>query len=246
MTAAAPSFPLYRVLRDPAFIAGRGLSRAVARCVAHAAPSASDTWIDVGCGSKPYECLFAVDRYVGLDVEVSGHPVENKRADQYFDGLRLPFDDASVDGVVCTEVLEHAEDAAGLVAEIARVLRPGGSAIVSSPFIWPEHETPYDFRRFTLAGLESLFTAAGLDVELSLRTAGAHASIAQVNSLYVHAVIGRDIRVWGSVVTAVLCAPIQLVGLAVDAVFPDRGEFYIENVLALRKPLSSGELTQSR
>jgi 2-polyprenyl-6-hydroxyphenyl methylase/3-demethylubiquinone-9 3-methyltransferase len=48
-------------------------------------------------------------------------------------GESLPFRDSSVDAVTCSEVLEHVEDAAAVVAEISRVLRPGGLLVFSMP-----------------------------------------------------------------------------------------------------------------
>jgi SAM-dependent methyltransferase len=65
------------------------------------------------------------------------------------DGTRLPLADASLDGVFCSNLLEHAPDTEGVFAEVARVLRPGGWAWVSwtnwySP--WGGHEiTPYQY-----------------------------------------------------------------------------------------------------
>ena len=49
------------------------------------------------------------------------------------DGAQLPFRDGSFDGVVCSEVLEHVEDDAAVVREIARVLKPGGVAALTVP-----------------------------------------------------------------------------------------------------------------
>lgn len=48
---------------------------------------------------------------------------------------RLPFDDAEFDTVVCVEGLEHIENPANAIREFARILRPGGMAIVSVPNI---------------------------------------------------------------------------------------------------------------
>ncbi len=53
-------------------------------------------------------------------------------------GLQLPFADASIDCLICSEVLEHVEDYIGLIAEAYRVLKPGGYFAVSVPRAWPE------------------------------------------------------------------------------------------------------------
>src|SRR5204863_2760863 len=52
--------------------------------------------------------------------------------------LRLPFPDASVDRVIASEVLEHLWDDTGAIAELVRVLRPGGRMAVTVPTRWPE------------------------------------------------------------------------------------------------------------
>jgi len=54
------------------------------------------------------------------------------------DALRLPFDDGTFDRVICAEVLEHVTDDRAAMAEITRVLRPGGTAAVTVPRFWPE------------------------------------------------------------------------------------------------------------
>jgi SAM-dependent methyltransferase len=70
---------------------------------------------------------------------------------------RLPFADASVDGVVTEYVLEHVPDAARAVEEIRRVLRPGGLVYVALPFLEPYHESPNDYYRWTAHGIARLF-----------------------------------------------------------------------------------------
>lgn len=66
---------------------------------------------------------------------------------------RLPFADASVDGVICTYVLEHVADARACIDEIARVVKPGGHVYVAVPFLFPTHPDPLDRWRWTLDGL---------------------------------------------------------------------------------------------
>ena len=54
------------------------------------------------------------------------------------DALRLPFADASFDRIIASEVLEHIPEDSAAMAEIARVLKPGGSVAVTVPRCWPE------------------------------------------------------------------------------------------------------------
>lgn len=70
----------------------------------------------------------------------------------------LPFLDSTLDAVECDAVLEHVEQPEQAVAEIRRVLKPGGQVHAVVPFCHPFHAYPADFRRWTLAGLRSLFS----------------------------------------------------------------------------------------
>jgi SAM-dependent methyltransferase len=119
--------------------------------------------LDVGCGEMPFRDLLPSDtRYTGLDVP---------RADEFgmaadreivaFDGLHIPFPDSHFDNIICTEVLEHAEDPDGLIAEMHRVLRPGGTLVATIPYSARVHYAPYDFNRFTRYGLLRLFSKFG-------------------------------------------------------------------------------------
>jgi SAM-dependent methyltransferase len=79
----------------------------------------------------------------------------------------LPFADGTVDGVLSELVLEHLPDPRTAVAEMCRVLRPGGRAFVIVPFLWPYHASPHDYTRWTVSGLAREFAA--LDrIELGL------------------------------------------------------------------------------
>ena len=73
-------------------------------------------------GLKPFENLFVVDEYVGLDVFQSGHDHQTSKVDIYFDGKIFP-DDKSFDHVLSTEVFEHVFELKHLLFEINRVLK---------------------------------------------------------------------------------------------------------------------------
>lgn len=90
-------------------------------------------------------------RMVGTDVYASPYTVA------VADGHRLPFRDAVFDGVWIQAVLEHVLEPAAVVAEIHRVLKPGGLVYADTPFMQQVHEGAYDFTRFTLSGHRWLF-----------------------------------------------------------------------------------------
>lgn len=69
----------------------------------------------------------------------------------------VPLRDGIADCVVCTEVLEHLRDPGSCVSEAHRLLRVGGVALVSVPFLYPVHADPWDFQRYTADGLRYLF-----------------------------------------------------------------------------------------
>lgn len=134
------------------------------------APRAHGDLLDVGCGEKPYESFFTpyVTSYVGVEHEATfalTHAAKRSGGpDVYYDGTRLPFDDASFDTVLNVQVLEHTPEPQQLVNEMARVLRPGGLLIVNVPFSFRLHEEPHDYFRYSPHGLRHMTERAGLDV----------------------------------------------------------------------------------
>jgi SAM-dependent methyltransferase len=141
-------------------------------------------FLDVGCGIKPYRSLLSPpgSEYWGVDypLTMAGSYNAATRADVFADCQRLPFSNAVFDTLICTQVLEHVPNPGALIGEMARVLRPGGTLILTAPMTWPLHEEPYDFYRYTLHGLRALLGAAGLRVLAETPSSGAAAALGQV------------------------------------------------------------------
>ncbi len=72
-----------------------------------------------------------------------------KNIDVRADAARLPVRPNSFEWVLCSEVLEHVEEPLRVVAEIFRVLRPGGNAVITVPFLFRLHADPVDIGRYT-------------------------------------------------------------------------------------------------
>ena len=152
--------------------------------------------LDIGCGQKPYLNLFdnIVD-YVGLEVEPDEYREKNKTADFYYDGVTLPFDNNSFDNIVCFQVLEHVEDYQSFLNEIVRVLKPRGNLMLSLPFIWPEHEMPYDFRRFNVNGLELELKKCNFEIVKTIKvTKGFRAYLQLIQDYVFHANAPKALR----------------------------------------------------
>jgi 2-polyprenyl-3-methyl-5-hydroxy-6-metoxy-1,4-benzoquinol methylase len=142
--------------------------------------SAFGTVLDVGAADRWVESHLprGVD-YVALDYPATGRDLYGARPHVFADAALLPFQGEQFDGVICLEVLEHVPAPAKVVSEIARVLKPGGTAWISMPFLYPLHDAPFDFQRYTEFGLRRDANNAGLEVlflgkrDHSLRAAGA-------------------------------------------------------------------------
>lgn len=108
---------------------------------------------------------------------------------------------ATTDAVFCLEVLEHVQRPDAAIAEIRRVLRPGGLLIGSSPFLLGIHDAPGDYYRFTRHGLQLLL--AGFE-ELKLKERNGYFSAAAV-LIYRRFVLDAPLKV-----RTLLAAPLLL------------------------------------
>lgn len=84
----------------------------------------------------------------------------NRRPDINSDAVYLPLPDNTFDCVVCAEVLEHIHQPSLCIEQIKRVLKPAGVLLLSTRFIYPLHDRPFDYFRFTKYGLSHLLQQA--------------------------------------------------------------------------------------
>ena len=138
--------------------------------------------LDVGCGQKPYEPFFAphASSYVGVD------PVENPKAVLRGSVEALPVDDDSFDVVLCSQVLEHADDPALAARELFRAVAPGGRLLLSTHGTQVYHPSPVDYWRWTHAGLEKILRDNGEWASITVSPAsGTTACIAMLLNVYI-------------------------------------------------------------
>lgn len=108
--------------------------------------------LDIFCGARPYEDLMPPGaRVVGYDID------DHYGVADVVGGEFLPFDDASFDLAICIEGFFYIEDQAHGAAEIRRVLRPGGIAVITVPQIW-QYERDVFEHRYTEPSLRAVFS----------------------------------------------------------------------------------------
>jgi SAM-dependent methyltransferase len=125
---------------------------------------AHGTLLDVGCGSRPFAPLFVgfAERYLGLDLPDSPE-FSVGRPDVFGDAGRLPVRSGSVDTVVSLSMFDLVHEPARVLAEMRRVLAPGGVLIVEFVQTAPVYRGSPDLWRFTRPGVERLLRDAGLE-----------------------------------------------------------------------------------
>lgn len=149
--------------------------------------------IDIGCGNMPYYDALRplIDEHVGVDHELSIH--DKSKFDLVGTAYSIPSDDNYFDSALCTAVLEHLEEPELAIRECHRVLKPGGIAIYSVPFIWHIHEEPRDFYRYSNYGLEYLFTKAGFEIIEIKPLSGFMVTFLQLHLYYLKGKLNRGL-----------------------------------------------------
>lgn len=161
--------------------------------------------LDVGCGDKPYERWAPrAKEFVGIDV----YPGEHVDA-LITPSKPWPLADTSFDFVLCTQVLQHDEHVAHTLAEIQRVLVPGGLVAITAPFI--QHELHmHDYWRFSSEGLIKLLDDSYEVVDLR-RRGGVGTSVVSLLANWTETSLGASRPV---ALLAALTLPLRLVGYA--------------------------------
>lgn len=168
--------------------------------------------LDAGSGEGFYQSLFNHSNYHATDflrVEKSYGKVT------YISDLaHLPIRETSYDCVLCTQVLEHLPEPQAVLAELFRVLKPGGELWLTAPLFYQEHEIPYDFYRYTQYGFHHLLEGAGFQVLELAWLEGYYGTLAYqfesaARNLPLHAAdFGGGVTGWLSVCLALLLKPV--------------------------------------
>lgn len=173
---------------------------------------ASGGVLDIGCGEGALRPAVARHcHYIGLDTVNTGKALYSASPDVYGDAAWLPFGTGTFDAVVLLDVLEHLPEPDQSLGEIARILAPSGKLLIHVPCMYPLHDEPFDYQRWTEHGLELLLGRAGLRPSVIQPLGAPTETAALMLNIAVSASLMKLIRKFPPcVVFAALLAPLVL------------------------------------
>jgi SAM-dependent methyltransferase len=123
--------------------------------------------------------------------------------------------------------------------EIFRVLRPGGCVLFTCPFVWPLHEAPYDYARYTPYSLEDLVKKAGFQIDVKQQKGSAIEVIGQMVILEIIPILLRPFNRFRHIrvlVEILLTGTVNGACRLVSPFLSGSGRLYLSNVFVIRKP----------
>lgn len=211
---------------NPFFIARRCLWKSLKR---HSS-ALSGRILDVGCGTKPYKELLSATHYVGMEV-ANDLSKQLGIADVLYDGKQFPFRESSFHGVMCNQVLEHVFTPTQFLSEIRRILVKGGRLMLTVPFVWDEHEQPWDFARYSTFGLKHLLEQSDFRILHQEKLCADVSLLFQLLNAYLIKTLGIRSRYGNMLCTGLLLGPLSLMGAIVGACLPKATDLYLDQLV---------------
>lgn len=218
------------IFANPFYFARRGLFKSIKQNAQYI----SGKTLDIGCGQKPYVSVFTSTEYIGLEIDTPENHAR-KQADFFYDGHNMPFENFSFDSIVCNEVLEHVFNPDDFLEESHRVLRGGGYMLISIPFVWDEHEQPYDYARYSSFGIKYLLEKHGFEVIYQEKTNNGIEVIFQLINAYIYKKLCTNGKILRFFTIFTLCSFFNILGLVFSCILPKNNDLYLDNVILARK-----------
>jgi len=215
---------------NPFYFARKGLYLNVSEFIG----SLSGRVLDIGCGTKPYESLCRIEEYVGLEIDDEGSR-NHSHADVFYDGKTLPFTDKEFDSIISNQVFEHVFNPHEFLTEVNRVTKINGLMLLTVPFVWDEHEQPYDYARYSSFGLKHILNEHGFQILEHRKSNNGIEIIFQLINAYLYKITLTKNRYVNLLSMVVLMAPTNIVGLLLSSILPKNDDLYLDNIVLAKR-----------
>ena len=218
------------IIINPFYFARLNLAKSISKYSLHL----NGKLIDVGCGTKPYQALFRVEKYTGLDIDDE----QNRQlgiADYFYDGNSFPFPSDEFDSALCNQVLEHVFNPNEFLSEIFRIMKPGSKLLLTVPFVWDEHSQPFDYGRYTSFGLKHLLKQNGFKILKHEKLGSDITVIVQLVNAYLFKVSLNWNKYFRKLFTYSIMSLVNLIGLILKYILPQNNDLYLDHIVLAEK-----------
>lgn len=215
---------------NPFYFARKGLYQGVSELIVHL----NGNVLDIGCGQKPYEHLCYSTHYIGLELDTPKNRAA-KKADYFYDGMMMPFTDQSFDSLISNQVFEHVFNPNDFLKEANRVLKIDGNFLITVPFVWDEHEQPYDYARYSSFGLKHILSQNGFEIIEHKKSNNGIEVIFQLINDYIFKTTLTKNNYINLITTLILMAPINILGVLFSTFLPKNNDLYLDNIVLAKK-----------
>lgn len=197
-------------------------------------PSITGKTLDVGCGSKPYQKLFEASEYIGLEIDSEDNR-KHKKADYFYQGDQFPFPNENFDSIISNEVLEHIFNPDVFFTEMNRVLKNQGILLITVPFVWDEHEQPYDYARYSSFGLTYLLQKHGFKILEYRKSMNDIRVIFQLINVYIYKKTVTSNQYLNLINTIILMSIFNIIGEILCKILPKNDDLYLDSIILAQK-----------
>ena len=221
---------LVGVITNPFYFSRQGLFKAMVTL----GKELNGKLLDIGCGTKPYAPYLHAAEYVGVEIDTE-RSRKTSKADFFYDGKKLPFESSTFDAVLANEVFEHVFNPTEFLHEINRVLKQDGKFLLTVPFVWDEHEQPFDYARYTSFGLRYILEQHGFQVVRSKKSVDDIRVIFQLWNEYIYKKTYIENPIVRLLLNILFIAPFTIVGILLYRFFPGNHDLYLDNIILAQK-----------
>ncbi len=131
--------------------------------------------------------------------------------------------------------MEHVFNPGDFLSEVNRVLKDGGILLISIPFIWDEHEQPYDYARYSSFGLKYLLENRGFNVIEYRKSTNDIRAIFQLINGYIYKKTVTQNAYLNLFITVILMAPFNILGELFHRILPKNDDLYLDSIVLAKK-----------
>lgn len=199
--------------------------------------------LDIGCGQKPFENLFENIDYKGIDFKnYSINKDFKKNKPDYFFNKEylktniLPFQNKSFFNTVSFQVLEHHSEPEKHISEMIRITKKNGYIIITAPFLYPIHEIPSDYQRYTLYGLKKTINHNKNIKIIKIIPQGSIFSVISMmfSEKLNHFAAKNKFNYIFSIIPAIFLIIFEYFSILIDYIFPDKN-FALNYLIIIKK-----------